>query len=100
MDPFALSIRPGSSVSKSALLLKVMVTEAAEMLGVTKEKVARLIKKGVLNAEPSTLDARRKLIPRVQVEAILARDGHPAAKRRKLATQDDGEAASERGQFC
>jgi excisionase family DNA binding protein len=73
---------------------KVMVTEAAEMLGVTKEKVARLIKKGVLTAEPSMLDARRKLIPRVQVEAILANEGHAPAKRRKDGDHDSGETAS------
>jgi excisionase family DNA binding protein len=70
---------------------KVMVTEAAEMLGVTKEKVARLIKKGVLTAEPSLLDARRKLIPRVQVEAILAKEGHaPAKRRRKTGHEIEG----------
>ena len=53
----------------------VTVMEAAAMLGVRKEKIARLIKQGILTSRPSKLDARRKLIPRAQVENILAEEG-------------------------
>ena len=60
----------------------VTVTEAAVMLGVRKEKIARLIKQGIITCRPSKLDARRKLIPRTQVETILEEEG-PAQNRTK-----------------
>jgi excisionase family DNA binding protein len=53
----------------------VTVTEAARMLGVRKEKIARLVKKGVLTSRPSIVDARRRLIPRGQVEKIVEEEG-------------------------
>jgi excisionase family DNA binding protein len=59
----------------------VTVTEAAAMLGVRKEKVARLVKKGILTSRPSILDARCRLIPREQVERILAEEGRAPVRR-------------------
>jgi excisionase family DNA binding protein len=53
----------------------VTVKEAARILGTTKEKVARLVKQGILTSRPSTIDARRRLIPRIQVERILRGEG-------------------------
>jgi excisionase family DNA binding protein len=55
----------------------VTVTEAAQMLGTTKEKIARLVKQGVLTVRPSIVDGRRRLIPRAQIERILREEGRP-----------------------
>lgn len=49
----------------------VTVTEAARLLGTTNERIARLIKRGVLTSRVSNLDRRRRLIPREEVERIL-----------------------------
>jgi excisionase family DNA binding protein len=57
----------------------VTVTEAAELLGTSKEKVARLVRQGVLTARRSTLDARRRLIPRTEIEELLRAEGHAPA---------------------
>ena len=53
----------------------VDVQEAAGLLGVPRKKVAALIKEGVLEARPSLLDKRRKLIDRRAVEALLVQEG-------------------------
>ena len=53
----------------------VDVQEAAALLGVPRKKVAALIKEGVLEARPSILDKRRKLIDRRAVEALLVQEG-------------------------
>lgn len=53
----------------------VTVTEAARLLGTTNERIARLIKRGVLTSRVSNLDRRRRLIPREQVERILQEEG-------------------------
>lgn len=59
----------------------VTVGEAARMLGTTKERIARLIAKGVLTSQPSRLDRRRTLIPRAEVEGILREETYrPPAK--------------------
>jgi excisionase family DNA binding protein len=47
------------------------VNEAAQLLGTTKEKIARLVRQGVLTSRVSVVDARRRLIPRAEVERIL-----------------------------
>ena len=49
------------------------------MLGVRKEKVARLVKGGLLTSRPSRVDARKHLIPREQVEQLLAEEGRGSA---------------------
>jgi excisionase family DNA binding protein len=51
------------------------IGEAATLLGVSRNKVVRLIKEGVLPAEDSILDKRRKRIPRSAVLDILKREG-------------------------
>jgi len=51
------------------------IGEAAALLGVSRNKVVRLIKEGVLPAEDSILDKRRKRIPRAAVLDILKREG-------------------------
>jgi len=51
------------------------IQEAAALLGVSREKVARLIKEGLLPAEDSLLDKRRKRIPRSALQEILKREG-------------------------
>jgi len=51
------------------------IREAAAFLGVSREKVARLIKQGVLPAERSLLDGRRKRIPRSALQEILKSEG-------------------------
>lgn len=60
----------------------VTVTEAARMLGTTNERIARLIKSGILSSRGSALDRRRRLIPRAQVEQILREEGWYPPKRR------------------
>lgn len=49
------------------------VAEAQRELGVSKVKMARLIREGALHATPDPLDKRFKLIPRAEVEALKAR---------------------------
>lgn len=59
----------------------VTVREAGEMLGVSKVKMAQLLRDGVLTAQDSVLDKRVKLIKREDVERIaktlrpIRRDG-------------------------
>ncbi len=53
----------------------VTVTEAARLLGTTNERIARLVKRGVLTSRVSNLDRRRRLIPREEVERILQEEG-------------------------
>jgi excisionase family DNA binding protein len=60
----------------------VSVTEAARLLGTTNERIARLIKHGVLTSRVSNLDRRRRLIPREEVERILREEGPKPPKRR------------------
>jgi excisionase family DNA binding protein len=63
----------------------VTITEAATMLGVEKGKITRLVKAGVLTSRTSLLDTRRRLIPRNQVERIIAEEG--AKSRKPVSTQ-------------
>lgn len=59
----------------------VTAREAGEILGVSKVKMAQLIKDGVLAAHDSVLDKRVKLIRRADVEA-LAKTLRPSARDR------------------
>jgi excisionase family DNA binding protein len=76
-------ILSGEGVAEMAERDYVTVGEAARMLGVRKEKIARLVKQGVLTSKPSIVDARRRLIPRNQLEEILEEEGanQPASPR-------------------
>lgn len=70
----------GTLTQKKGIVVEgdcVTVTEAAAMLGVRKEKIARLTKQGVLTSRPSILDARRRLIPREQLDRLLRDEGRP-----------------------
>ena len=49
------------------------VTQAREELGLTKPVMARLIRDGVLHAEPHPFDKRMKIVRRSEVEALKAR---------------------------
>ncbi len=48
------------------------VLAAADYLGVSRDKVSRMIKAGTLTAEVDPLDSRQKLIPKKQLDALLA----------------------------
>ena len=48
----------------------VTVREAGELLGVSKVKMAQLLRDGVLSAQESVLDRRVKLILRADVERL------------------------------
>lgn len=54
----------------------VTVTEAMGRLGVSKQKMADLIRDGVFQTEESPLDKRVKLIRRVDLETVLRRWHH------------------------
>lgn len=56
------------------------VAEAQRALGVSKAKMARLLSEGALHATPDPLDKRFKLIPRAEVEALLARSQREAER--------------------
>lgn len=49
------------------------VTEAMAALGVSKTKIAAMIRRGELHAVPDPLDRRHKRISRSEVEELLAR---------------------------
>lgn len=57
----------------------VTVREAGEMLGVSKVKMAQLIRDGLLDAQESVLDKRVKLLRREDVER-LARTLRPSRR--------------------
>lgn len=57
------------------------VAEARDFLGVSRTKIADLIEKGVLAAEPNPLDNRSKLVRREAVEALKAKAPHYSAKK-------------------
>ena len=65
----------------------ITVSEAARLLGTTNERIARLVKRGVLTSRVSNLDRRRRLISRQEVERILQEEGwKPPARRRPSET--------------
>jgi excisionase family DNA binding protein len=49
----------------------ITVTEARELLGVSKVKIARMIRDGELVTVPDKRDARVKLVKRSDVEKIM-----------------------------
>jgi excisionase family DNA binding protein len=49
----------------------ITVTEARELLGVSKVKIARMIRDGELVTVPDKRDARVKLVKRSDVERII-----------------------------
>ncbi len=49
------------------------VAEAQRELGVSKVKMSKLLREGLLHATPDPLDKRSKLIPRAEVDALKAR---------------------------
>ena len=51
----------------------VTVTEAMTRLGVSKQKMADLIRDGAVKTEGSPLDKRVKLVRRADVDALLRR---------------------------
>lgn len=51
----------------------VSVAEARDMLGVSEPKIARMIKEGLLKADPNPVDKRGKIIRRADVEALAAK---------------------------
>jgi excisionase family DNA binding protein len=56
---------------------KLTIGQASLVLGVSRNKVARLVHAGALPASPSLLDYRRKLIPRDAVDELAARESPP-----------------------
>jgi excisionase family DNA binding protein len=59
----------------------VTVQEAAALLGVRRERVWQLIKRGALTATKSQLDGRYRLIPRTQIDQMLRYEGAVVASR-------------------
>lgn len=59
----------------------ITIAEARELLGVSKPKMAELIKRGALNATEDPLDRRYKRVLRSDVERLAAE----SAKRSKSA---------------
>jgi DNA-binding MarR family transcriptional regulator len=53
----------------------VSVAEAREILGVSKPRMAEILKKGLLAWEPNPVDERGKLIRRTDVEELAAKAG-------------------------
>ena len=67
----------------------VTVTEAAELLGISRVTLWRIIGAGVLQTEPNPLDRRSRLLARAAVQELRTR-GVPAARRRqKEGTSDE-----------
>jgi hypothetical protein len=56
------------------------VAEAQRELGVSKVKMAKLLREGALHAEADPLDKRFKLIPRAEVDALKARSQRGASQ--------------------
>lgn len=71
------------------------IQEAADMLNVRRERIWKLIKDGVLSAEPSRLDGRRKLIPHEQIDALLLEEGYRPRRTAYRAKKDDPEPKPE-----
>lgn len=49
---------------------KLTVKEAAEYLNTTRQKISRLLKRGVLQAEVNPMDTRYKLIKRADLDKL------------------------------
>jgi excisionase family DNA binding protein len=75
----------------------VSVQEAAEILGVHRERVGRLLREGVLTWKPNALDRRQRLIPRHEVEQLRDTGNRPAPRHRKSTAEDAGNGLSAPG---
>lgn len=53
------------------------LTEARELLGISKTTFAKLVREGVLVARPSRLDKRVKFVRRIDVESLKRDARHP-----------------------
>lgn len=53
----------------------ISAAEAREMLGVSKPRMAEMLKNGTLKWEPNPLDRRGKVVRRADVEALARRAG-------------------------
>jgi len=53
----------------------VTIAEARDILGVSKPRMAELLRAGTLMAEENPLDKRSKLVKRADVEALARRAG-------------------------
>lgn len=63
---------------------RMTLTEARELLGISKTKIIQLVRDGKLTTEPNALDKRSKLVRRVDVEALAA-TGKKAGRRKQIA---------------
>lgn len=52
----------------------ITLSEAAQLLGVSRAKISRLVSKGVLATQTDPLDERAKLVSRSDVLALQVRD--------------------------
>jgi excisionase family DNA binding protein len=59
----------------------ISVTQARELLGVSRPKIARMIREGMLTTVPDQWDGRIKLIKRSEVEAIRREMRRPRVNR-------------------
>ena len=57
----------------------ISVAEARDLLGVSRTRIAEMVKRGELTWEPNPVDRRGKLLLRAQVEALAAKAGKNAA---------------------
>ncbi len=62
-----------------------MVRQAREYLGISKKKMAQLIKDDVLATQDSVLDKRVKMVRRADVEALKARSVQAGTPRKDAA---------------
>lgn len=61
---------------------EVTLQEAAELLGVRRERVWRLVRSGVLTARRSKLDRRVQLIPKSEIEQLVHEEAALLRRRR------------------
>jgi hypothetical protein len=59
----------------------ISVAEAQRILGISKTRMAQVIREGLLVAEQNPLDRRGKLLRRDEVEALARRAGRDRASR-------------------
>jgi excisionase family DNA binding protein len=67
-----LELKGGSMSNTDDLSAYMTVGEARDLLGVSRPKMAQLIKDGVLIVRADALDKRVKLVSRAAVEALAA----------------------------
>lgn len=62
---------------------EVTLQEAAELLGVRRERVWRLVRSSVLTARRSKLDRRVQLIPKSEIEQLVREEAALLRRRRR-----------------